>query len=377
MSKRGLFLVIALILSAGLAMAAEDSCLYYFYGEECVHCGVAGTYLEDLQRQYPELQIHKFEVYHNKANLHYLQQYFEAYEVPVGKQGVPVIFFLKNYFVGDKPIIDYLEGAVLSNKDASCPVLVKDETLGIIGEKSPHLLIKTLTFLIVTKTAIADSFNPCAIAVLLILLGILLSTADIKRRLLWIGAAFILSVYTSYFLFGVGILTALKSAGIGYYFYKSIGALAIIIGLLNIRRYSGHGKFLLAKIPFQWKPWLKKMLNRTASPAGSFIVGFTVSLFTLPCAGRTYQMIHGLLAEKTTQWAALPILLYYLLIFVLPLIIITMIIYFSAKRIRHHQEHIVDATGEIERRRQKSIKLLYLVGGSIMLILGVLVLFFF
>ncbi|MFH1682454.1 MAG: cytochrome c biogenesis CcdA family protein [Candidatus Woesearchaeota archaeon] len=377
MSKRGLLLLLVFILSISLAAAVENDCLYYFYGEGCPHCGATSIYLKDLQQQYPELQIHNFEVYYNRTNLYDLQQYFEAYDVPLEKQGVPVIFYQQSYFVGDKPIMNYLENAILSNEAVSCPSLEKDETIGVIGENSPKLLIKTLTFLTVTGAAIVDSINPCAIAVLLIMLGALLSAADIRKRLLWTGLAFIFSIYVSYFLFGIGILAALRVTGLSYYFYKTIGVIAILIGLLNIKEYFWYGKVLLMEIPLKWRPRLKKMLSNVTSPAGAFIMGFAVSLFELPCTGGPYLVILGLLAEKTTRWAAMPILLYYNLIFVLPLIIITLVVYFSTKKIKHHQEHKVDATGEIERWRQKNIKLLHLIGGLIMFILGVMILFFF
>lgn len=368
-------LVFFLILFSALASAVEKDCLYYFHGEGCPHCGATGIFMDNLQSKYPELSIHKFEVYYNKTNWRLMQDYFDAYEVPVKKQGVPIVFLPTSYFVGERPITEYLESAILSNKDLLCPSLKKDEMLGVIGEASPKHLIRTLTFGVITGAAIVDSINPCAIAVLLILLGTLLAVKK-RKRLLRAGIAFTVSIYIAYFLFGIGLLSVLTLTGVSYYFYKVIGGLAILIGLLNIKDYFWYGKIVLMEIPLKWRPRLKKLLKGVTSPAGAFIVGFAVCLFELPCTGGPYLVILGLLAEKATKWAAMPLLLYYNLIFILPLIIIISIVYYSMKKIEEHgQEKKVDIRGEIEKWRKKNTKLLHLIAGIIMLILGLIILF--
>lgn len=375
MKKRAVILSLFLVLLSALVSAQED-CLYYFYGEGCPHCGATNIFLDKLQVKYPGLQITKFEVYYERDNLKLLQEHFDAYEVPLEKQGVPIVFLSDSYFVGDKPIIDYLENALLSREGKGCPSLEEDGAVGVIGQKSPKHLIETLTFGVVTGGAIIDSINPCAIAVLLILLGALLVVKD-RRRLVKTGLAFIAAVYLAYFLFGVGILAALRFTGASYYFYKAIGVLAILIGLLNIKDYFWHGKVILMEIPLKWRPGLKKLLQRAVSPAGAFIAGFVVCLFELPCTGGPYLIILGLLAEKVTRWAAMPLLVYYNLVFVLPLVVILLAVYFSMKKIEEHGKQVkVDICGEIEKWRQRNIKLLHLVGGLVMVGLGAVILVF-
>jgi len=376
MKKRILWFLVFVVLLSSFALGQEKDCIYYFYGEGCPHCGATGIYLDKLELRYPSLEIDEFEIYYNKQNLRLLQDYFEAYEVPMEKQGVPVVFLSKSYFVGDRPIMEYLEGTIIANENVTCPSLVKDETLGVIGQKSPKHLIETLTFGVVTGAAIVDSINPCAIAVLLILLGGLLAVKE-RKRILKTGFAFIASIYLAYFLFGVGILAALALTGVSYYFYKVIGLVAILIGLFNIKDYFWYGKIVLMEIPYKWRPRLKKLLRGATSPAGAFIIGFAVCLFELPCTGGPYLVILGLLAEKLTKWAAMPLLLYYNLIFILPLVIITLVIYLSMKNIEEHgDKKKIDIHGKLEQWRQRNIRLLHLIAGIIMVILGLMILFF-
>ena len=70
------------------------------------------------------------------------------------------------------------------------------------------------------------------------------------------------------------------------------------------------------------------------SPLGAFITGFSISLFELPCTGGPYLYILGLLAEKTTRTSAVPVLLYYNLIFTVPLILITLLVYLGLSPIQ-------------------------------------------
>jgi len=177
------------------------------------------------------------------------------------------------------------------------------------------------------------------------------------------GLAFTLSIYISYFLFGIGLFSALQITGIYYWFYKIIGILAIIIGLANIKDYIlyGAGGFVI-EIPRSWRPTLKNLLSKVTSPLGAFIIGFVVCLFELPCTGGPYLVILGLLAEKTTILSAIPSLLLYNLVFVLPLLIITFAIYFGYSNVSKATEW-----------KDKNLRILHLVAGIIMLALGIII----
>ncbi|MBU0586379.1 hypothetical protein KJ780_02630, partial [Candidatus Micrarchaeota archaeon] len=168
-----------------------------------------------------------------------------------------------------------------------------------------------------------------------------------------------------YFLFGIGLMGVIQFTGFSYLFYQFVGILAIIIGILNLKDYFsyGAGGFVM-EIPRSWRPLLKKFLSSVTSPAGAFLMGFIVVLFELPCTGGPYVFILGLLAEKTMFWTAVPMLLYYNLIFVLPLILLTFMMHFGITRI-----------SDAEKWKDRNIKLLHLVAGLLMIVLGTAVLF--
>lgn len=218
------------------------------------------------------------------------------------------------------------------------------------------------TILTVIGAAAVDSINPCAIAVLLILLSGLLISGDRKKALLG-GLAFILSIYISYLLFGLGIFSFLRVSGLSSWFYKVVGLIAILIGLANLKDYFWYGSAgFVMEIPRSWRPRLKGFLSTVTSPVGAFVAGFAVTLFELPCTGGPYLFILGLLAKETTRLLALPILLFYNLIFVLPLLLITFLVYKGYTSLEKTHEW-----------KERNIRRLHLVTGLVMLILGLAV----
>ena len=365
--KISVLLAAALVLLPMLAFpvqAQEDKiCAYFFYGQGCPHCGRAEIFLDEMQQKYPNLEITRFEVYQNRDNLLLLTDHFNAHNISEEERGVPVLFIGETYLVGDMPIIYGLEPMVQDIRSLECPTLEAKNGYGQAGPTSPLEGIGLEFFAVVVGAALVDSINPCAIAVLLILLGALLTTTD-KKRALKTGLAFTLSIYIAYFLFGIGLLSAIQISGVSYLFYQFIGFLAIIIGLFNIKDFFWYGGCGFAmEIPCSWRPSLKGLLRKVVSPIGAFFVGFIVCLFELPCTGGPYFFILGLLAERTTQLMAVPILLFYNLIFVLPLVGISLAMYYGYTT--------VEKAGEWKDR---NIRLLHLVAGLVMIGLGLAVL---
>jgi cytochrome c biogenesis protein CcdA/glutaredoxin len=342
------------ILSASSARA-EQICIYFFYREGCSECTVAQTYIGTIQKTYPNVVIHEFEI-GNSSNAKLLVNLWDAYNVPDENRTVPIVFISNKYFVGTD-IISSLGGEIdsLQSVGCNCP--------SIKGGGSP-LNPSRLSFLVITGAALVDSFNPCAIAILLLLLGSLTLVKQAKK-VYRAGLVYIITVFITYFLIGLGLYTFLHLSGFSYFFYQVIGIVAIVIGVLNIKDFlwPGGGGFAI-EIPKRWQPYVEKLVRKIGSPVGAFLIGCVVALFELPCTGGPYIFILGLLAQTTTRPIAVLMLLYYNFIFVLPLIIITILFYFGHSR-------SVKRTFGTQRKDVK--RLLHLLAGILMLILGVVV----
>ncbi len=224
---------------------------------------------------------------------------------------------------------------------------------------------EALTFGRITLLALADSVNPCEIAVLaMVLIAILVANPKNKKKVLFAGLAFSLAVYIGYLAYGVLIIQVFKTFAeflreSSKYVYNGLAILAMIIGALNIKDFFFYKAGSLGtEMPIFMRPKVKKIIGDITSPKSAFIIGFIVTLFLLPCTIGPYIVASGLLSDLGTL-GALPWLLYYNLVFLLPMLIITFIVYFGLARVE-------DVTGWKER----NIKKLHLIAGILLFVVG-------
>jgi cytochrome c biogenesis protein CcdA len=220
----------------------------------------------------------------------------------------------------------------------------------------------SLTLPAVIGAAIVDAINPCAFAVLILLTTTVLATGK-KKKALHSGLAFTGAIYIAYFLMGLGLFSAIQAAGLTRTFYIIVTVLAFIVGLLNIKDYFWYGKGFLMEVPISWRPKMKKLIAKVTSAPGAFVIGILVSFFLLPCTSGPYIVILGLLAKEATRFTGILYLLLYNLIFILPMLIITYVVYKG-----------ISTTEKLERIRKSKLRILHLIAGLIILAIGIVML---
>jgi cytochrome c biogenesis protein CcdA/glutaredoxin len=335
--------------------------LVIFYGQGCPHCSKLRLFLDEKIIQYPNLKIHEYEVYQNNSNRILFQDISKKFDTEMG--GVPTVFIDEKVIIGfSNSIGKQIEDEIINCRDKYCGNPLEkeegDDVVQIVGESSPSndpSIGKKLTIPLVVSAAAVDAINPCAFAVLIILMTAALAITNKKKALIF-GLAFTVSIYISYFLIGLGLFSALQATGMSHGFYIFVTILAFIVGLLNVKDYFWYGKGILMEIPLSWRPKLKKMLKSVTTPVGAFFIGFAVSLFELPCTGGPYIVILGLLAREVTKGTGILYLLLYNLVFVSPLIILSFVIYKG-----------LSTTAKLESIRKEKLRLLHLIAGILML----------
>lgn len=184
--------------------------------------------------------------------------------------------------------------------------------------------IPTLT--VVVTTAAIDSINPCAIGVLILMLSVLLGGGKSISRMLFLGSLYIFSVFTVYFLAGLGLMYFLANIPLWVteYISLSVGALIIAAGILEIKDYFWYGKGFSLVIPGYFA---KKLHNLSTSTTvfGIMFLGAFVSAVELPCTGAPYLAIITLLSQYFDVTAFMLLILYNI-IFVAPLVIILLLV---------------------------------------------------
>lgn len=216
---------------------------------------------------------------------------------------------------------------------------------------------------------LADSVNPCAISVLaLMLIAIVTYNPGNRKQVLLAGLSFVLAVVIMYLFYGYLIITAFQFiqslASIKLYIYKALGVGAIILGILELKDYfkykpGGVG----TEMPLFLRPKVNKIISKVTSPIGAFGMGLFVTVFLLPCTVGPYIILGGLLAEQGFI-NAIPMLLLYNLIFVLPMIAVTIIVFLGSKRAE-----------DVKDWKEKNVRKMHLIAGALMLLIGVLMIF--
>lgn len=221
------------------------------------------------------------------------------------------------------------------------------------------------TFWKITSLALADSVNPCAIAVLaMILVSIMIQNPQKKRKVLYAGLAFVAAVFTGYLVYGLIIIQFFKFfAEIlrqnAIYVFDGLAILAMIFGALNIKDALSYKKGSLGtEMPLFLRPKVKKLINKVTSPSAAFLIGFFVTLFLLPCTIGPYIVASGLLSDLGIL-IALPWLIYYNIIFILPMLIITLLIYFGFAKV-----------DEVSGWKDRNIRILHLIAGILLVAVG-------
>lgn len=218
---------------------------------------------------------------------------------------------------------------------------------------------------VVLVTALIDSINPCAIGVLVLLVATLLGLSKDRKKMMIVGLIYISAVFVTYLAAGFGLLVILQRVSplFSQYLGWGIGILVIIMGLLEIKDFFWYGKGLSLRIPAKRAVQIEKMIAKVSIP-GSIVLGMFVAAVELPCTGGPYLAITKVLADIGLSWGVFWLLVLYNFIFVLPLIIILLLVFFGVK------------AKTVQKWKDKKRKWMRLFMGLVMLILGVLLILF-
>jgi len=222
-----------------------------------------------------------------------------------------------------------------------------------------------LTITKITSLALVNSVNPCQIAMLVMVLITILSTnPEKRRRVLFTGLSFVLAVFLGYMFSGIVLIQLFNT--LGSFFSKSsiylkyaLSLISMIIGALQIKDYFFYEPGGIAtEMPIKFRPFARLIIKRITSPFGAFVVGFIITIFLAPCTSAPYLVATQSLSQLGII-GALPWLIYFNILATLPLIIITLIIYKGFTTVEN-----------ISGWKERNIKKLHLIAGILLFLAG-------
>lgn len=369
------FISMYLAVGSGVAYAAEAVQpkveVTYFWGRECPHCANLKPWLDNFEKEHLDtLKITRYEFWHNKDNAQLFMNTMQAYGVPEKSAGAPAIVVNNKVLIGTNIIEQDFEKEYNEALEKLKSKNVSSESILIGGENMGAKLNEAATSKdigAITATALADSVNPCAMAVLVILLSSLVVMQSNKAKIAMTAFAFVLASYITYFIVGLGLTQAITFTGVSEKIIIAVGAVSIIVGLAELKdAFFYHRGGWSTEIPAKWRGKLSKLILSVTSPKGAFIVGMAVTMFELPCTGGPYLFGLSLISQYSDVMRIL-LLTYYNIIFILPLICISLLIILSSKS--------VERINVIEHFRNTHVKEMHFVVGIIMLSMGIWALF--
>ena len=322
-----LLLLLALLPSAGAENGTSLSGIsidetpvpdvLFFYGETCPHCENVRPVIEDITKRYPEVTIRSLEVYQNATNRDLFLQITASHNTTAG---VPALL------VGDTLLL----GETEIRNDAEQKIILLKETQSGSGNTTTGndgncpATVTTLTMPLVIGCAIVDSINPCGLAVLVFLL-ITMTAAGSRKRTLLVGGAYIFAMFLFHLLVGIGLFSIFTQSGYSKTFSIIGGLIAILFGLINIADLIRNKETFFLSIPESRKKILGDYTRMATLPA-AFILGILAGILGFTCTGGIYISILGLMGQGLTFSTGFMWLLLYNLVFILPLIGITLLV---------------------------------------------------
>lgn len=356
--------------------------LYYFHAEGCSTCALETKYLEELIQKDTSLVLHKYEIAFDQENQKLSKDIGELLNQPINSTPTLII--------GREVIVGFKEGSTEKTIEEAIDFVrtnnVRDvvgEMLGIVepgqgvdiinenstvnipffGEVDAKSI--SLPLLAIVLGGI-DGFNPCAMWVLLLLISMLFHLEEQWKK--WfLGGLFLLTSAVMYFFFMLSWLNITILFGTLIYIRWLIGGISIGGGVFNIRRYTqmepgcevvDESKRL--KIRDRLKAIYSQPVFALAA-VGIVVLAVSVNLVELICSAGLpvlFTQILTLNDLSNTQY------ILYLLLYLTMFMIDDIIVFVIAMK-----------TAEITGISTKYARNAHLIGGILMILLGLLMIF--
>jgi hypothetical protein len=275
---------ITALLAAWLAAGPPPADLVVYWGVGCPHCEEARPAVAALAARHPGLAVEWVEVRQDAVARARLEA--EAARLGIQSLGVPT-FVVR----GREAIVGFQRGVTEARLEEALQTgalagVRRTIELPLIGELDAGQVSFPLFTIAV---GLVDGVNPCAMYVLVVLLGILLHARSRGRMALY-GGIFVAASGIVYFLFMQAWLGFFAVAGVGRGLTLLLGAVLVVMGLVNLKEVLWFKRGPSLMIPESAKPGIFRRMRAVAeaaslpaAAAGITALAFVVNLVELGC----------------------------------------------------------------------------------------------
>ena len=359
--------------------------VYLFHSNTCSHCKAEIEFLNEIQKEYENLKINLYEINDVKENKELMINIKE--KLNIDSPMVPFTVIGDYYYIGYNDgvkdgiknliekytseeqydvIKDIIDGKDVSNFKIKNGEINKIST--VFGEIDPAKV--SLPILSVIIGAI-DGFNPCAMWVLIFLITMLFNMEN-KKRMWALGITFLVTsalIYLVFMFVWLGVATKLLTTI--SWLKLLIGLVALIGAFINLK---GFIKSIVKKDAgcevvdnSKRKKIISKIKKYTSEKSfilamlGVMLLAISVNAIELACSAGLPVLFTNVLALNDVNFIEKCI---YIFIYIFFFLIDDIIVFFVAM-----------FTLNIKALSTKYTKYSHLIGGIIMLIIGILMIF--
>ncbi|MHB8071367.1 MAG: hypothetical protein ACYDHF_05395 [Candidatus Cryosericum sp.] len=336
---------VAIVLSCTVVLGASDRTVVgasphvsiaVFLSDSCGECREVSAYLGQMVASGIPVDVHRysFEDLTSASLRHSLDL---LYNVPEeDRYVVPAVFIGRTVLIRADDI------------ETRLPQLLATTTAQDTAFLLSHLTTVTVPDTLQSSSAVSigavlgagliDGINPCAFTTLLFFISYIVLRSGSRRRILLTGCSFATGVFCAYFLAGIGLERVVAEtswfSAVARWFYGILGLLSALLATLSFRdavlTARGHAQDMTLQLPGREKGRIRALIRWAASsrlmPLWAFLVAFPVALLEFLCTGQTYlPTIVLIIASEGLHSHAVPLLLLYNLLFILPLLAITVL----------------------------------------------------
>lgn len=364
--------------------AEENLKFYLFYQESCPHCHDEMEFINSIKDEYPTVDFVFYEISLNEMNYNFYNKVLK--KTKINANGVPFTIIGTDYYVGfneeiSKNIVESLNKFLETGTIDIISMVKNDEDLSdikyneninenmslpIIGEIDAKKVSLPLISIFI---GMIDGFNPCAMWVLLFLIGMLFNMKD-KKKMWVLGITFLTTSAILYLFIMMAWLKVALSFNTVLWLRILIALIALIAGGINIISYLKNikkddgckivdekkRKKIFSKIK---KITLEKRL--ILSIIGIITLAISVNLVELACSAGLPLMFTQILSFNNLSMFEY---MFYMFLYILFFLIDDIVIFVIAMK-----------TLSIKGISSKYGKYSNLIGGIIMILIGILMIF--
>lgn len=250
---------------------------------------------------------------------------------------VPSILIGDKFLVG-ADIIDSFDDTLnkkLGDKYELLDVSTIEVNIAKINEENYN----NISFFVIMLSGLIDGINPCALSMLILLIGIVTKTD--KKNVIYVGTSYASGTFLAYFFIGLNIFKVMEIASkiswLIIVMYISIICMSLFIIYLNTKDFINIKKGKVENIKNQLsnnqKSKIYKYINKLTDSKHivfyGFVLGIILTLLEFTCTGQVYIPTLSYMINSGEGVLPYIYLFAYNIMFIMPLIIVCIVTYIT------------------------------------------------